>query len=322
MGRLRRRLLLITGVLLAALLGALPARAQAPVVGVLAFAERSQAFQDAFRQGLRDHGYAEGRNIAVEWRWAEGNAERADALAAELVALKVRVIVAVLTPAVRAASKATAAIPIVMAPAGPGFVKNLARPEGNITGISGFSAELSGKRLEILRELVPGLRRVAVLLNRADPVFAKNMRAETEEAARKSGIGVQAVTVGTPGEIEAAFAAMAKEKAAAIIQPSLVVPSARAAQVAKLAVRNRVALASQSAEFVEAGGLMAYGANFRELYRYTAVYVHKLLAGAKPGELPVERASRTELSINAGTAKALGLRPPISVLMRADRVIE
>lgn len=310
-------------VLVIALLGALPTSAQVPVVGVLAFAERSQAFQDAFRQGLRDHGYAEGRNIAVEWRWAEGNAERADALAAELVALKVSVIVGVLTPAVRAASKATAAIPIVMAPAGPGFVKNLARPEGNITGISGFSAELSGKRLEILRELVPGLKRVAVLLNRADPVFAKNMQAETEEAARKSGIGVHAVTVGTPAEIEAAFAALAKEKAAAaIIQPSLVVPSARAAQVAKLAVRHRVALASQSAEFVEAGGLMAYGANFRELYRYAAVYVHKLLGGAKPGELPVERASRMELSINAGTAKALGLRTPTSVLVRADRVIE
>jgi putative ABC transport system substrate-binding protein len=303
-----------------------PAAGTSPRIGVLMFTEITDAFREAFRQGLRDQGYLEGQNILIEWRAAGGRKDRAAALAAELVELRVDLIVATLTPAVQAARSATATIPIVMAPAGDpvgqGFVASLARPGGNITGVTGLSAEVSGKRLQILRDLIPNFSRVAVLLNGDDP-FAKPFRHENETAVRNAGIAVHVETVRRPEELGAAFAAMARERAAAVIvQPSLAVPAARAAQIAKLALRHQLPVASQAADFAEAGGLLSYGVSFTSLVRRAAVHVDQILKGARPGELPVEQATRFELVVNLRTAKALGIVVPRSVLLQADQVIE
>lgn len=292
-------------------------------IGILMLTDPSLAFREAFTQGMRERGYVEGKDVEIDWRSAQGSSARADALAMELVERRVAVIVASLSGAVRAASKATRTIPIVMAPAGSNFVKNLARPEGNITGVGGVSAQLSGKRLEIMSEMIPGLRSVAVMLNGEDMEFGKRMLAETDDAARQRGIATSALVVAHPDKTEAAFTAMVKARtAAAIVQPSLTIPRSRAAQLAQLGVRHGVALVSASPEFVEAGGLTSYGADFLQIYRYAAGYVDKLLRGARPAELPVEQTSRFALVINAATAKALGLTIPQSVLLRADRVIE
>lgn len=281
-----------------------------PRIGVLMFTEITDAFREAFRQGLRDHGYIEGQNVLIEWRPAAGRKDRASSLATEFVELKVDVIVATLSPAVQAAKNATATIPIVMAPAGDpvgqGFVTSLARPGGNITGVTGLSAELSGKRLQLLRDLIPNLNRVAVLINGDDP-FAKPFLHENETSTKKAGIQLHVEVVRRPEELEAAFATMAKERpAAVIVQPSLAVPAARASQIAKLALRHRLPSASQSADFAESGGLFSYGVSFTNMVRRAAVYVDKILKGAKPGDLPVEQATSFEQS----------------VLLQADRVIE
>jgi putative ABC transport system substrate-binding protein len=297
-----------------------------PRIGVLTFTEITEAFREAFRQGLRDHGYVEGQNLLIEWRHAGGRKDRADAVAAELVQLKVDVIVATLTPAVHAARSATATIPIVMAPAGDpvgqGFVASLARPGGNITGVTGLAAELSGKRLQLMRDMVPNLTRVAMLINGADP-FAKPFLHENESAARSAGMAVHVEVVQRPEALAAAFAAIARERSAAVIvQPSLAVPAARAAQIATLALRHQVAAASQSVDFAEAGGLLSYGVSFTNLVRRAAAHVDQILKGARPGDLPVEQATRFELVVNLRTAKGLGIAIPRSVLLQADRVIE
>lgn len=321
----RRQLVIAAGALLAA--PVLTARAQRGDrmrrVGVLMLTDMSPAFREAFLQGMRERGFAEGKDYEIDWRSAQGSAARADALAAELVSRRVDVIVATLSGAVRAASNATRTIPIVMAPSGADFVKNLARPEGNITGMGGIAAELPGKWIELLHEMIPGLKRVAVLLNGADMEFGKRMLTTAEAAARQRGLATSTIVITQPDEIEAVFAAAAKAgTAAAIVQPSVTIPRARAAQVAQLGLRYRVALMSASSEFTEAGGLASYGVDFIELYRYTASYVVKLLRGAKPGDLPVERADRTTLVLNAATAKALGVTIPSLLLMRANKVIE
>lgn len=326
MNLFRRRQLLIAGSALLAVPARL-ARAQSKRgirrIGVLMLTEASPTFRAEFSRGLRERGYVEGRDVEIDWRSAQGNSARADALAVELVEQRVEVIVALLSGAVRAASKATRTIPIVMAPAGSNFVKNLAQPEGNITGISGVSAQLSGKRLEILLEMIPGLRSVAVVLNGEDMVFGKSMLAETEAAARQRDIATTSHVVVHSDKIEPVFAAMAKARTtAAIVQPSLTIPRARAVQVAQLGMRHGVALVSASPEFVEAGGLTSYGADFPQIYRYAAVYVDKLLRGARPVELPVEQTSRFAFVVNAATAKVLGITLPKSILIRADRVIE
>jgi putative ABC transport system substrate-binding protein len=296
---------------------------QVPRIGVLIFTPAMKAFQEAFRQGLREHGYVEGRNIAVEWRSAEGSNDRANALAAELVRLKVSVIVAELTPAVQAAKNATQTIPIVMAPAGDpvatGLVASLARPGGNITGFSNIAAELAGKRLELLREVVPGLARVGILIHGADPLD-KLFVEETQAAAARTGIQLHIAGVARPEDLDAAFAAITKERVGAVIVPgNLPVPGR---QVAQLALRYGLASISPRSEFADSGGLMSYGASFADIQRRAAGHVDRILKGAKPADLPVEQPTKFELVINRQTGTSLGIAFPPSILLRADQVIE
>ena len=294
-----------------------------PRIGVLTSTPMTDELQESFRQGLRDHGYVEGQNIVVEWRAAEGRADRAKALAVELVALKVDVIVAIFTPAVQAAKDATSVIPIVMAPAGApvatGLVTSLARPGGNITGIAGLDAELQGKRIQLLQELIPGLTRVGLLINAADP-FAKPFVYETQVAAKRTGVRIQIVDVRRPQDIDGAFAAMAQQHANAVIVQGVLTASAW--QTGNLAVRHRLPSLSVTKQFAESGGLMSYSGSFTDIYRRAASYVDRILKGAKPADLPVEQPTKFELVINLKTAKALGLTVPPSLLQRADQVIE
>jgi putative tryptophan/tyrosine transport system substrate-binding protein len=322
----RRRLLGMLAVLGAA--GAVNVRGQPasrmPRVGVLLFAEDSQVFKDAFRAGLREHGYEEGRSLQIEWRAAQGSDKRAAQAAAELAAMKVDAIVASLTGAVQAASAETKSIPIVMAPAGGAqLVRNWGRPEGNITGVGGSGSSLGPKWIELFKEFNPALKRVAVVTNRADASFGKTLRSQVEEAGKRLGMDVRAFEVDGRAELESAFAAMEKDRiTAAAVQPSLVLPVSRGAELAKLGLRHGVALASQSVEFADSGALLSYGADFRESYRVAAGYVAKLLKGARPGDLPVQRTDRMELVVNVATARALRLPVPGAVRVRADRLVE
>jgi putative tryptophan/tyrosine transport system substrate-binding protein len=296
-----------------------------PRVGVLVFADMTDDFRQSFSQGLRDQGYVEGQNILVEWGSANGRPDRASALAAEYVRTKVDVIVASLTAAVQAAQKATRSIPIVMAPAGDpvkqGFAMSLARPGGNMTGVTGI--ELSEKRLELLKELIPDLRRASLLLNSADPSFAKVLTDGTGTAARRVGVQIQIEMVQGPDQFESAFAAMTKQRSdAVIVQPSLIGQAARASQVAKLALQHGLPSISISGTFPDSGGLISYGPNFRYQYRRSAAFVARILKGEKPDVMPIEQATTFEMVINLKTAGALGLTIPQTVLLRADRVIE
>jgi ABC-type uncharacterized transport system substrate-binding protein len=327
-GWLRRSISGVGAAVLLLLAASLAAQAQPqagkpPRIGVLMFTPTQQAVQEAFRQGLRDHGYVEGRNILVEWRAAEGRADRANTLAAELVGLKVDVIVAILTPAVRAAKNATSTVPIVMLgagdPVGTGLVASLARPGGNITGISAMSAELSGKRIELLRELIPGLTRVGLLIHGADP-FAKPFLDETQAAAKRAGVQLHVSDIRRPQDFDAAFSAMTKERTGAVIVQGVL--TAPTWQAAALAVRHRLPSLSPQKQFAESGGLMSYGADFTDMHRRAASYVDRILKGTKPGDLPVEQPTRFELVINLRTAKALGLTIPPSLLAQADQVID
>jgi putative tryptophan/tyrosine transport system substrate-binding protein len=319
----RRRFLLMSlaGALASPLTAAAQQKGKVPRIGVLAFTEISGALQEGFREGLREHGYTEGANIVVEWRAAEGRRERATALAAELVQLNVDVIVANLTPAVLAAKNATRTIPIVMAsagdPVGTGFVASLARPGGNITGMTGISAQLAGKRLELLRELAPGLTRVGLLMNGANP-FAKPLVEETQVAAKKTGVHLHVADVRRAQDVEAAFAAMTKHRVGAVIVDGALT----AWQAADRAAQHRLPSVSNQRQFVDSGGLMFHGAQLGETLRRAASYVDKILKGAKPADLPVEQPTKFEFIINLKTAKALGLTIPPSLLLRADQLIE
>lgn len=306
---------------------ALPAAAQdIPRVGVMAFTTLTQDFRDAFTEGLRAEGYVVGGNVRVEWRSADGRPEQAAKAAAELVALKVDVIVASLSPAVQAAQKATRSIPIVMAPAGDpvqqGFAASLARPGGNVTGLTGV--ELSAKRVELLREMVPGLKRIALLLNREDPSFAGVMTRGTEAGAKQFGIEVRSYAVKGAEEFDATFAAMARERVGAVvIQPSLIPPSGAMAKAAGLAIQHRIPAMTQQAVFPDQGGLISYGIDFRQQYRQAAGYVVRILRkGEKPETMPIEQATKFELVLNRKTAGALGLAIPQSLMLRATRVVE
>lgn len=299
-----------------------PAR-ELPRIGVLIFTPMTTAAQDAFREGLRSHGYVEGQNVLVEWRWAEGRMDLAQAVAAEFVRLKVSVIVAEFTPAVQAAKNATHTIPIVMAPAGDpvasGLVASLARPGGNVTGLSNIAAELSGKRFELLRELIPGVARVGLLIHGADPLD-KTFVDETQTAAAKAGIQLHVASVPRPEDLDAALSGMIREQVGAVIvQGNLPVPLR---EIAQSALRHRLPSMSLLSQFPEAGGLMSYGASLIDIRRRAATYVDKILKGAKPADLPVESPTTFELVINRTTARFLGLAVPASVLLRADRVIE
>ena len=297
-----------------------------PRIGYLAAASLSAnaARTEAFRQGLRELGYVEGKNIVIEWRYAEGKRDRLSALATELVRLKVGVMVTAGSGSTSAAKEATSTIPIVMAqdsdPVGSGFVASLARPGGNITGLSNFSPELSGKRLELLKEIVPKLSRVAVLGTSPSPNNAQRLR-DVDLAAATFGVKLQSLDVLDPKDIDAAFRAATKGRVdAVLVQASPVVNSHRR-QVVELAAKNRLPAIYYRRDFVEEGGLMTYGVSFTDLDRRAATYVDKILKGAKPADLPVEQPTKFELLINLKTAKQIGLTIPPNVLARADRVI-
>ncbi len=278
---------------------------------------------ESFRQGLREQGYVEGQNIFVDYRWAEGRPDRFPPLAAELIHLRVDAIVTYNNAAVAALQQATRAIPIVVAnmgdPVGSGFVASLARPGGNITGFSGLAEELGGKRLELLREAVPKVSRVAVL---AVSQSSATQWREIQVAAKALKVTPQRVEVAGPDEIEHAFASFIRGRAQGLIVLPHAVTNDRRTQIVGLAAKNRLAAMYPDRQFVEAGGLMSYGPNFSDLHRRAATYVDKILKGRKPADLPVEQPTRFELVLNLKTAKVLGLTIPQSVLIRADQVIE
>jgi ABC-type uncharacterized transport system substrate-binding protein len=280
---------------------------------------------DAFRQALRELGYVEGQNIAIEPRWAEGKYERYPALAADLVRLKVDVIVAVGGAAAKAAKDATRTIPIVMSlvndPVGSDLVPSLARPGGNVTGTSVMAPDLVGKQLEVLKEVVAQVSLVALLRNPENPATARQLR-EAEAAARALGMRLQAHEARSPQEIDSAFAAMTRERAGALVILADSVFTNQLRQIAELAAKRRLPSIHVGTEYAEAGGLMGYSANFLDLERRAATYVDKILKGAKPGDLPVEQPTKFELVINLRTAKAIGLTIPPSVLQRADQIID
>jgi putative ABC transport system substrate-binding protein len=280
---------------------------------------------EALRVGLRDLGYVEGKNLAIEFRWAEGEYERLPELAAELVRLKVDVIVTHTGPGIRAAKAATTTIPIVMGtsgdPVGMGLIASLARPGGNITGMAGFSPEATVKRLELLKDALPRTRHVALLWNSDNPDSIKRNLPGMEVAAASLKLELHQFEAQGPGEFDSAFAAMAKKRVDAVVMGEDAVLIGNAGAIAKLAARMRLPLVGPI-EFAQAGGLLAYGANRRELFRRAATFVDKILKGAKPGDLPVEQATRFETVVNLKTARALGITIPPSLLLRVDRVIE
>ena len=283
---------------------------------------------EAFRQGLRDLGYVEGHSVVIEYRDAGGKFEQLPALAAELVALKVDVIVAPTTPTVLAAKQATRTIPIVFATAGDpvtsGLVSSLARPGGNATGLSVLAPELVGKRLELLAQAVPGGSRAALLWQPGamGERTGKDLLKEAEVAGRALGVRIQFVEARGPEDFDRAFSDITRAHAGALtVLPSNMFTNERR-RLVDLAAKNRVPTVYPAREFVDAGGLMAYGTNIADLYRRAATYVDKILRGAKPADLPVEQPTKFELVINLKTAKALGLTIPPSVLARADQVIE
>jgi putative ABC transport system substrate-binding protein len=282
-------------------------------------------FVGAFRQGLRELGYVEGKTVLLEIRLAEGVVERLPELARQLVALQPDAIVATNDVAIASVRRETQTIPIVMAfssdPAGAGFVASLARPGGNVTGLSTLSPELSGKRLGLLREVVPGLSRVAILWN---PESRGNLLdyKETEAAARSLHVELQSVEVSRVEDLDRAFSAVAKGRAQAlIVSPGNLVVVARRDRVASFAQRSRLPSIYGGKEYVDDGGLMSFGPSSTDLFRRAAIYVDKILKGAKPADLPVEQPTKFELVINLKTARTLGLTIPPSVLLRADHVI-
>jgi putative ABC transport system substrate-binding protein len=294
-------------------------------VGILSptSASLSSSYTKAFLKGMRELGYIEGRNLVVERRFADGKLERLPGLAAELVQLKVDVIVVQSSPAISAAQKATTTIPIVMTSAGDpvrsGFVKSLARPGGNITGLSIMSSDTGAKLLELLRSVVPKLARVAVLTPSASyGAISQSVQA----TAQKAGVKTLVAEASTPQEIENAFSMMVREKADAVIVGSPSVFGQQHRQIAELALKYRMPSMFQDRVTVENGGLISYGQKITDFYERSATYVDKILKGAKPGDLPVEQPVSFELVVNLKTAKALGLTIPQTILVRADEVIE
>jgi putative ABC transport system substrate-binding protein len=299
--------------------------AKIPRIGCLLIAASpNPARREAFRQGLRELGYVEGKNIIVEYRYAEGKLDRISVLAAELVRLKVDIIVTTGPTGTRAAKEATTTIPIVMAqdpdPVANGFVASLARPGGNITGLATFRPEISGKRLELLREVVPKLSHVAVFGTSTMPGNAQALK-EMELAAGAFGVKLQYLDVLSPKDIENAFRAAINGRADAVLMVGGAVLLSRRTQIANLAVKSRLPAIYYDPQFVEAGGLMTYGVNFLDLDRRAATYVDKILKGTKPADLPVEQPTKFEFVINLKAAKQIDLTIPPNVLARADKVI-
>jgi ABC-type uncharacterized transport system substrate-binding protein len=319
-------------ILVVLILLAIPVMAEAqqskkvPATGFLALNSLStiSARIEAFRQGLRDLGYVEGKNIVIEFRSADEKLDRLPKLAAELVRLKVEVMVTGGGTVNRVVKEATSTIPIVMGydhdPVGNGFVASLARPGGNITGLATLSPELSGKRLELLKEIIPRLSRVAVFGTSTNPGNAQALR-ETELAAEAFGVQVQYLDVLVPRDIETSFRAASKGRADAVLGLASAVLTSHRKQVIDFAAKSRLPVIG-SIEHVEVGGLMSYGLSLPDLFRRAATYVDKILKGAKPADLPVEQPTKFELVINLKAAKQIGLVIPPSVLARADKVIK
>ena len=324
----RREFLISLG---AALAWSLPARAQLPrTMCRIGFLGNSTATLEAnliepFRQGLRDLGYEEGRNITIEYRWAEGKYERLPALIAELVALNLDVMVTAGTPATLAVKKAAISVPLVMAaigdPVGAGVVPSLARPAGNITGLSAMATDLEGKRLQLLGEVVTGLSHVAVMWNPQNAFQEISIR-ELNAAGETLKIKVQPVAVQVAEDLDAAFATLVKDKPKALIILADRIFLHNRARLMDFATQNRLPGVYAYRELVEAGGLMSYGPSYEDLHRRAATYVDKILKGAKPADLPIEQPTKFNLVINRRAAEALGLTIPGSILARADEVIE
>jgi len=294
-------------------------------IGYLSWRSRPSHLDQPFRQGLRELGYVEGQNITIEYRYADFKPDRASALAAELVRLKVDVIVSVGGPIpATAAKRATKTIPIVFIagnPVGAGLVLSLNRPGGNLTGLDNFTSALNVKRLELLKGAVPRVSRVTVLANPTNPETAIRLK-ELEGAARSLRVDLHVLEARERQEIDDAFAAMAREGAEALLVLTDPLFNAQREQIGHLAAKHRLPAVCFFREFAEAGGLLSYAPSFADLYRRLATYVDKILKGAKPGDLPVEQPSRFEMIVNLKTAKALGLTVPQSILLRADQVIE
>jgi putative tryptophan/tyrosine transport system substrate-binding protein len=298
-----------------------------PLIGYLDFATlAANAIRiEPFHQGLRELNYVEGKNIVIEQRFADGKLDSLPVLAAELVRLKVNVIVTAGGNATRAAKEATSTIPIVMTndndPVGSGFIASLARPGGNITGLSNFAPELGGKRLEILKEVVPNLTRLAAIGTSTAPGSARVLK-EVDLAAKALKLALQYLDVLDSKDIETAFRTAAKKRAQAVLVLGSAILASQRTQIAELTVKNRLPVQYYDSLFVEAGGLMSYGVNFHELSRRAATYVDKILKGAKPGDLPVEQPMKFDFVVNLPAAKKIGLTIPPNVLVRATRVIK
>ena len=304
-----------------------PAEAQqrttTPHVGVLVAESAPHPFTEAFRSGMRELGYVEGRTVSIEWRYADGLFARAVELATEIARLKVAVIAAHHTPAVKAAMAITSTIPIVMSPAGAplqvGLVKSLSQPGGNVTGLSSMEAELGSKRLQLLVDIIPVLRRVAILGAKTDPFTGPYVQ-DFQNAATSIGLQLQPILVDGPLGFESAFAEMSKTGAQAVIIQPLFEPHTKL--LVDLAGKHHLALMSSYGDTTRAGGLISYSADHAAYFKRAAIFVDKILKGAKPGDLPIEQPTKFDLAVNVKTAKALGLTIPQSLLQGADQVIE
>jgi putative tryptophan/tyrosine transport system substrate-binding protein len=298
-----------------------------PVIGFLNVAspEGYTPYVAAFRDGLKESGYIEGQNVAIEFRWADGHYERLPDMAADLAQRQISVIVAN-TPANLAAKKATDTIPVVFTTASDpvqiGLVSNLSRPGGNVTGVSQLNAALGPKRLELAHELMPAATLIALLVNTSDPARAKRLVEEVQAAAVHLGLQLHILRAGTEAEIEAAFAGFAQLKAGVLVIGADAFYNAKSRLLAELSLRYGVPSIYEYTEFANNGGLMSYGGNIKESYRWAGIYAGRILKGAKPADLPVQQSTTVELIVNLKTAKALGVTVPLSLLGRADVVIE
>ena len=299
-------------------------------IGFVSLRSSANEYDTAFRESLRTLGYVEGQTIRIDYRWAAGNEQRADALVAELLAAKTEVIVAATTPAVRAAMRATKEVPIVIAaaadPVSSGLVASLARPGGNVTGLSLVSPDTAAKRLQLLRDLNPSTSRVAVLImddtasGNADPNIS--LRQQLQSAAKQLGLQLAFNAIRSGAEIPGAFARIQQTGAQALFVAATPISIDHRARIAEMAASQRMPAMYESEGFVDAGGLFSYGPSLADMYRRAAIYVDKILKGAKPADLPIELPVKYDLVVNLRTAKALGLRLPQSLVVRADRVIE
>ena len=322
----RRIFTLLAGTLLLALCA--PARAQEggkiPRVGILFIGGREQPHLESFKQGLRERGYVEGKNIRLEYRYAEGKYDRLPDLAAEFVREKVDVIVTTSAISAQAARQVTKTIPIVITSGSPverGLAESFAKPAGNVTGLTTFALELSGKRVELLKETVPKMTRLAALWSSSENISVMGFK-ETEDAAKALSLPMLAAELDPPGEMEKTFAELAKARVDALVVVLSPLITLHSKRIVELALKHRLPGMYPTRQFTEEGGLMAYGPLVDDLYRRAATYVDKILKGAKPADLPVEQPMKFELVINLKTAKQIGLTIPPNVLARADWVIK